>query len=58
MANTELSMIIETPRVDLLSFVDIKGVMISGPDVLSVTSSYSFDHECLSVLVASVKHAA
>jgi hypothetical protein len=56
--NTELSMIVESPRINLLRFVDIKRVMISGPNILSVTSSDSLNHECLSILVASIKHTA
>ena len=50
-------MIVESPSVDLLSFVDVEGVMIPSPDVLSIASSHSLNHECLSVLVTCVQHA-
>jgi hypothetical protein len=53
-ADTELPVIVESPGIDLLGFVDIEGVMIASPNVLSVSNCHSLDHECLLVLVAGV----
>lgn len=57
-ANSQLPMVVESPGVNLLSLVDVEGVMVAGPHILGVPSCDTLDHQSLLVLITSDKHAA
>ena len=56
--DSQLPMVVESPGVNLLSLVDVEGVVVAGPHILGIASCDTLDHQGLLVLVTSDKHAS
>jgi hypothetical protein len=56
--DSQLPMVVESPSVNLLSLVDVEGVVVAGPHILGIASCDTLDHQGLLVLVTSDKHAS
>ncbi len=56
--DSQLPMVVESPGINLLSLVDVEGVVIACPHILSVACCDTLDHQSLLVLVTCVQHAA
>lgn len=57
-ADTKLTMVVETPSKQLVLIVDVKAVHVSTEDIDGVLGSYLLDLEGLVVLVPCVQHSA